>query len=100
MPPPLHHDFVKCFFSDASGRGPPGICGWGAPKNRDSAARRQNRVVKSQGSDSIDFQQTFSNLHPELCERHPLPLGRGLDNLGLDRVLVMVIGNMKLDWCA
>ena len=42
-------------------------------------------------------QETFANLHLELIERHALPLGRGLHDLGVNRVLIMVVGDVKAD---
>ena len=41
--------------------------------------------------------QAFAGLHVELLQRHPLPLGRGLHHLGVDGVLVAIVGDVELD---
>ena len=43
------------------------------------------------GADSL------AGLHVELLQRHALPLGRGLDDLGVDRMLVVVVGDVELN---
>ena len=42
-------------------------------------------------------EQPFAGAHAELRERHPLPLGRGLDHLGVDRMEVAVVGDVEPD---
>ena len=41
--------------------------------------------------------EAFARLHVELLQRHPLPLGRGLNDLGIDGVLVAIIRDVELD---
>ena len=41
--------------------------------------------------------QALARLHAELLQRHALPLGGRLDHLGVDRVLVVVVGDVELD---
>ena len=41
--------------------------------------------------------EPFARLQVELLQRHPLPLGRGLDHLGVDGVLIAVVGDVELD---
>ncbi len=41
--------------------------------------------------------EALAELHAELLQRHPLPLGRGLHHLGIDGVLVVVVGDVELD---
>ena len=41
--------------------------------------------------------QAFAGAHSELPEGHPLPLGRGLDHLGLEGVPVAVVRDVELD---
>ena len=39
----------------------------------------------------------FAGLAVELLQRHPLPLGSGLHHLGVDGVLVAIVGDVELD---
>ena len=40
----------------------------------------------------------FTGAALELLEGHPLPLGGGLHDLGVDGMFVAVVGNMELNW--
>ena len=48
-------------------------------------------VVLADGAHVGD--EPLAGLHAELAERHSLPLRRGLDHLGVDRVLLVVVRN-------
>jgi hypothetical protein len=42
-------------------------------------------------------ENAFPHLHAELLERHTFPFGGSLHHLGIDGVLVVIVGKVELD---